>query len=235
MLKIRNFTKYYGSFKAVDGLSLTVNKGEIYAFIGHNGAGKSTTIKAIVGVLGYNEGDIIIDGKNIKENPVDYKKDIAYVPANPDICEYLTGIQYLNFTCDIFGVSESDRNERIKKYAQIFEMEKNLGDVISSYSHGMKQKIVLISALCHNPKFLILDEPFVGLDPIATHKLKEIMREICSNGGAIFFSTHILEVAEKLCDRVGLIKNGKLIKEGDMKEITKDKSLENIFLEIENA
>jgi ABC-2 type transport system ATP-binding protein len=235
MLKIRNFTKYYGSFKAVDGLSLTVNKGEIYAFIGHNGAGKSTTIKAIVGVLGYNEGDIIIDGKNIKENPVDYKKDIAYVPDNPDICEYLTGIQYLNFTCDIFGVSESDRNERIKKYAQIFEMEKNLGDVISSYSHGMKQKIVLISALCHNPKFLILDEPFVGLDPIATHKLKEIMREICSNGGAIFFSTHILEVAEKLCDRVGIIKNGKLIKEGDMKEITKDKSLENIFLEIENA
>jgi ABC-2 type transport system ATP-binding protein len=235
MLKIRNFTKYYGSFKAVDGLSLTVNKGEIYAFIGHNGAGKSTTIKAIVGVLGYNEGDIIIDGKNIKENPVDYKKDIAYVTDNPDICEYLTGIQYLNFTCDIFGVSESDRNERIKKYAQIFEMEKNLGDVISSYSHGMKQKIVLISALCHNPKFLILDEPFVGLDPIATHKLKEIMREICSNGGAIFFSTHILEVAEKLCDRVGIIKNGKLIKEGDMKEITKDKSLENIFLEIENA
>ncbi len=235
MLKIRNFTKCYGSFKAVDGLSLTVNKGEIYAFIGHNGAGKSTTIKAIVGVLGYNEGDIIIDGKNIKENPVDYKKDIAYVPDNPDIYEHLTGIQYLNFVCDIFGVSESDRNERIKKYAQIFEMENNLGDVISSYSHGMKQKIVLISALCHNPKFLILDEPFVGLDPIATHKLKEIMREICSNGGAIFFSTHILEVAEKLCDRVGIIKNGKLIKEGDMKEITKDKSLENIFLEIENA
>lgn len=235
MLKIKNFTKYYGEFKAVDNLSINVEKGQIYAFIGHNGAGKSTTIKAIVGTLGYNAGEIIIDGVNIKDDPINYKKDIAYIPDNPDIYEHLTGIQHVNFICDIFGVSESDRNERIKKYSEVFEMEKNLGDVISSYSHGMKQKIVLISALCHNPKFLVLDEPFVGLDPIATHKLKEIMREICDNGGAIFFSTHILEVAEKLCDRVGIIKNGKLVIEGDMKEIVGDKSLEKIFLEIENA
>ena len=235
MLKIQNFTKYYGNFKAVDNLSINVNKGEIYAFIGHNGAGKSTTIKAIVGTLGYDEGEIIIDGVNIKDNPVEYKKDIAYVPDNPDIYEHLTGVQYVNFVCDIFGVSEMDRNERLLKYAKVFEMENNLGDLISSYSHGMKQKIVLISALCHNPKFLVLDEPFVGLDPIATHKLKEIMREICSNGGAIFFSTHILEVAEKLCDRVGIISNGKLIVEGAMKDVVGDKSLEKIFLEIENA
>ena len=235
MLKIQNFTKYYGNFKAVDNLSINVNKGEIYAFIGHNGAGKSTTIKAIVGTLGYDEGEIIIDGVNIKDNPVEYKKDIAYVPDNPDIYEHLTGVQYVNFVCDIFGVSEKDRNERLLKYAKVFEMENNLGDLISSYSHGMKQKIVLISALCHNPKFLVLDEPFVGLDPIATHKLKEIMREICSNGGAIFFSTHILEVAEKLCDRVGIISNGKLIVEGAMKDVVGDKSLEKIFLEIENA
>ncbi len=235
MLKIKNFTKYYGDFKAVDNLSINVNKGEIYAFIGHNGAGKSTTIKAIVGTLGYDEGDIIIDGVNIKDNPVEYKKDIAYVPDNPDIYEHLTGVQYVNFVCDIFGVSEKDRNERLLKYAKVFEMEESLGDLISSYSHGMKQKIVLISALCHNPKFLVLDEPFVGLDPIATHKLKEIMREICSNGGAIFFSTHILEVAEKLCDRVGIISNGKLIVEGAMKDVVGDKSLEKIFLEIENA
>ncbi len=235
MLKIKNFTKYYGDFKAVDNLSINVNKGEIYAFIGHNGAGKSTTIKAIVGTLGYDEGDIIIDGVNIKDNPVEYKKDIAYVPDNPDIYEHLTGVQYVNFVCDIFGVGEKDRNERLLKYAKVFEMQNNLGDLISSYSHGMKQKIVLISALCHNPKFLVLDEPFVGLDPIATHKLKEIMREICSNGGAIFFSTHILEVAEKLCDRVGIISNGKLIVEGAMKDVVGDKSLEKIFLEIENA
>ena len=235
MLKIQDLTKYYGSFKAVDKLSLSVGKGKIYAFIGHNGAGKSTTIKAIVGALSYDEGEIIIDGVNIKDNPIEYKKDIAYVPGNPDIYEHLTGIQYVNFICDIFGVSESERNERVKKYASVFEMENNLGDLISSYSHGMKQKIVLISALCHNPKLLILDEPFVGLDPIATHKLKEIMRDICKNGGAIFFSTHILEVAEKLCDRVGIIKEGKLVAEGDMKEVIGDKTLENLFLEITNA
>ncbi len=235
MLKIKNFTKKYGDFTAVDNLSITVNKGEIYAFIGHNGAGKSTTIKAIVGTLGYNEGEIIIDGKNIKDNPTTYKKDIAYIPDNPDIYEHLTGIQFVNFICDIYEVDKTIRNERLERFAKLFEMENNLGDLISSYSHGMKQKIVLISALCHNPKFLVLDEPFVGLDPISTHKLKEIMREICNAGGAIFFSTHILEVAEKLCDRVGIIKNGKLILEGDMREIVGDKSLEKIFLEIENA
>ena len=235
MLKIKNFTKKYGNFTAVDNLSITVNKGEIYAFIGHNGAGKSTTIKAIVGTLGYNEGEIIIDGKNIKDNPTTYKKDIAYIPDNPDIYEHLTGIQFVNFICDIYEVDKTIRNERLERFAKLFEMENNLGDLISSYSHGMKQKIVLISALCHNPKFLVLDEPFVGLDPISTHKLKEIMREICNAGGAIFFSTHILEVAEKLCDRVGIIKNGKLILEGDMREIVGDKSLEKIFLEIENA
>lgn len=235
MLKIKNFTKKYGDFTAVENLSITVNKGEIYAFIGHNGAGKSTTIKSVVGILGYNEGEILIDGISIKDNPVTYKKDIAYIPDNPDIYEYLTGAQYVNFVCDIYGVDKIVRNEKLDKYAKLFEMENNLGDLISSYSHGMKQKIVLISALCHSPKFLVLDEPFVGLDPIATHKLKQIMREICNDGGAIFFSTHILEVAEKLCDRVGIIKDGKLIVEGDMKEITKDKSLEKIFLEIENA
>lgn len=235
MLKIKNFTKKYGDFTAVENLSITVNKGEIYAFIGHNGAGKSTTIKSVVGILGYNEGEILINGVSIKDNPVNYKKDIAYIPDNPDIYEYLTGAQYVNFVCDIYGIDKTIRNEKLDKYAKLFEMENNLGDLISSYSHGMKQKIVLISALCHSPKFLVLDEPFVGLDPIATHKLKQIMREICNDGGAIFFSTHILEVAEKLCDRVGIIKDGKLIVEGDMKEITKDKSLEKIFLEIENA
>ena len=232
MLKINNLTKYYGkTFKAVDDLSLHVKAGEIYGFIGHNGAGKSTTIKSIVGALGFECGDILIDGISIKNQPVECKKLLAYVPDNPDVYDYLTGIQYINFVCDVFGMGK-ERNERIKKYAELFQIEKNLGDLISSYSHGMRQKLVLISALVHNPKLLILDEPFVGLDPIASHRLKELMKELCDNGGAIFFSTHVLEVAEKLCDRVGIIKGGKLVKEGTMEDIAGDKSLESLFLEI---
>ena len=234
MLKVKNFTKKYGDFTAVNNISFEVSKGEICAFIGHNGAGKSTTIKAIVGALNFNDGEILVDDISIKQNPIDAKKIMAYIPDNPDVYEYLTGIQYLNFVCDIFKVEKDKRNELISKFADMFELTKNLNDLISSYSHGMKQKLVIISALIHSPKLLILDEPFVGLDPIATHKLKEIMRDICKEGGAIFFSTHILEVAEKLCDKVIIIKDGKLVKQGDMQEIIKDKSLENIFLEIAN-
>ncbi len=234
MLDIKNLIKRYGNFTAVDILSLKVNKGEVYGFIGHNGAGKSTTIRAVVGALDFEGGDILIDGISIKEKPVECKKQIAYVPDNPDIYEHLTGIQYLNFVADIYGVNTKDKNERIKKYSSLFELETNLGDLISSYSHGMKQKLVLISALVHNPKLLILDEPFVGLDPVASHKLKDLMREICANGGSIFFSSHVLEVVEKLCDRIGIIKNGKLVKEGSVDEILEDKSLEEVFLEIQN-
>jgi len=233
MLEIKNFSKSYGDFKAVDQLNLTVKDGEIYGFIGHNGAGKSTTIKAVVGAMDFTEGEIYIDGKSVKRDPLGCKSVTAYVPDNPDIYDHLSGIQYLNFICDIFRVSESDRNERIKKYADLFEISSNLGDLISSYSHGMKQKLVLISALVHNPKFMVLDEPFVGLDPIASHKLKELMREKCNEGGAIFFSTHVLEVAEKLCDRIGIIKRGKLVAEGSVQEVVGDKSLESFFLEIE--
>ncbi len=234
MLEIKNFTKRYGKgAPAVDGLTLTVNGGEIYGFIGHNGAGKSTTIKAVVGALGFEDGDIFIDGKSIKTDALACKQVTAYIPDNPDIYDHLTGIQYLNFICDIFSVG-NERNERIKKYAEQFEIEKNLGDLISTYSHGMKQKLVLISALVHEPKLLVLDEPFVGLDPIASHNLKSLMKELCLSGSAIFFSTHVLEVAEKLCDRVGIIKAGKLVKEGTMAEIAGDKSLESLFLEIAN-
>lgn len=233
MLKIQNFTKHYGDFLAVDNLSLHVKKGEIYGFIGHNGAGKSTTIKAIVGALGFDAGEILIDGKSIKTNDIECKKKFAYIPDSPDVYDYLTGIQYLNFICDIFSVDER-RNELIKKYASTFEIEKNLGDLISSYSHGMKQKLVLVSALIHSPELLILDEPFVGLDPIASHNLKEIMKEFCANGGAIFFSSHVLEVVEKLCDRIGIIKKGKLVTEGTMQEIAGDKSLESLFVELQN-
>ncbi|MBE5733450.1 MAG: ABC transporter ATP-binding protein [Clostridiales bacterium] len=232
MLKINNLTKYYGkTFKAVDDLSLHVKAGEIYGFIGHNGAGKSTTIKSIVGAIDFEQGDILINSLSVKDNPVECKKVMAYIPDNPDVYDYLTGIQYINFVCDIFRVGE-ERNQRIKEYATLFQIEKNLGDLISSYSHGMKQKLVIISALVHNPKLLVLDEPFVGLDPIASHRLKELMRKLCDDGGAIFFSTHVLEVAEKLCDRVGIIKGGKLVKEGTMEQIAGDKSLESLFLEI---
>lgn len=234
VLEIKGYTKKYGDFTAVDNISLNVKAGEIYGFIGHNGAGKSTTIKSVVGALDFESGEILIDGISIKERPLDCKKILAYVPDNPDIYEHLTGIQYLNFICDIFRVSENDRNERINKYAEEFDIKDNLGDVISSYSHGMRQKLVLISALVHTPKFLILDEPFVGLDPIASHKLKVIMREICNNGGAIFFSTHVLEVVEKLCDKVAIIKEGKIVAEGEVKDVVGNKNLESVFLEMEN-
>ena len=232
MLKIQNLSKSYqkGTF-AVDNLSLSVKAGEIYGFVGHNGAGKSTTIKAIVGALGFDSGEIIINGKDISSKPVEAKSDLAYIPDNPDIYEYLTGIQYINFVCDIYGVGE-ERNEKIEKYATDFQIKENLGDLISTYSHGMKQKLVLISALVHSPKLLVLDEPFVGLDPIASFRLKEIMKELCESGSAIFFSSHVLEVVEKLCDRVGIIKKGKLVIEGKMQEIIGDKSLEKLFLEI---
>ncbi len=232
MLKIQNLSKSYqkGTF-AVEDLSLNVKPGEIYGFVGHNGAGKSTTIKAIVGALGFDGGEILINGNSIKSQPVKAKKDMAYIPDNPDIYEYLTGIQYINFVCDVYNVGE-ERNEKIERYATDFQIKENLGDLISTYSHGMKQKLVLISALVHSPKLLVLDEPFVGLDPIASFRLKEIMKELCSSGSAIFFSSHVLEVVEKLCDRVGIIKKGKLVKEGKMQEIIGDKTLEKLFLEI---
>lgn len=236
MLEIKNLTKRFGNFTAVNDLSLTVNSGEVYGFIGHNGAGKSTTIRAIVGALSFESGDVLIDGVSIKDKPIECKKKIAFVPDNPDIYDHLSGIQFLNFIGDMYGVSAQDKNALIKKYATLFEIDKNLGDLISSYSHGMKQKLVLISALLHSPKLLILDEPFVGLDPVAAHKLKLLMRELCSNGGSIFFSSHVLEVVEKLCDRVGIIKGGKLVKEGKVEDILGDKqSLEELFLEIQNG
>ena len=212
-----------------------MNSGEIYGFIGHNGAGKSTTIRCIVGALDFEEGEILVVGNNVKTSPIESKKQIAYIPDNPDIYDHLTGIQYLNFVSDIFALSTEERNARIKEYATLFELEKNLGDLISSYSHGMKQKLVIISALIHKPKLLVLDEPFVGLDPVASHKLKEEMKKTCLEGGAIFFSTHVLDVAEKLCDRIGIIKKGTLVAEGKVNELLKDKSLENLFLEIQNA
>ena len=232
LLQIKNLKKsYQKGALAVDDLCLCVNAGEIYGFVGHNGAGKSTTIKAIVGALGFEQGDILIDGNSIKEEPIKAKQVLSYVPDNPDIYEHLTGIQYINFVCDIYGVGQ-ERNQRIEKYSTDFQIKDNLGDLISTYSHGMKQKLVLISALVHQPRLLVLDEPFVGLDPIASFRLKEIMKELCQNGSAIFFSSHVLEVVEKLCDRVGIIKKGKLVVEGTMEEIAKDKSLEKLFLEI---
>ena len=235
MLKIINVSKSYKNKKAIENISIEVNKGEVFGFIGHNGAGKTTTIKSIVGIHNFEEGDILINSKSIKKNPIECKKDIAYIPDNPDIYEALTGIQYLNFIADIFKVSKSEREEKIKYYSEKFEINKALGDLISSYSHGMKQKLLIISALIHNPKVLILDEPFVGLDPKASFTLKEIMREFCNNGGCIFFSTHVLEVAEKICDKIGIIKGGKLISYGKTNEVVGDKSLENIFMEmIEN-
>lgn len=235
MLKIINLSKSYKNKKAIENISIEVNKGEVFGFIGHNGAGKTTTIKSIVGIHNFEEGDILINSKSIKENPIECKKDIAYIPDNPDIYESLTGIEYLNFIADIFKVSKNEREEKIKYYSEKFEINKALGDLISSYSHGMKQKLAIISALIHSPKVLILDEPFVGLDPKASFILKEIMREFCNNGGCIFFSTHVLEVAEKICDKIGIIKGGKLMAYGKTNEVIGDKSLENIFMEmIEN-
>lgn len=233
MLKIEHLTKTYGDKKAVDDLSLHILPGEIYGFIGHNGAGKTTTIKAATGILSFNEGNIFIDGVSIKDDPVACKKSLAYIPDNPDLYEFMTGIQYLDFIADIFGISSETRVERINKYADIFELRNDLGSAISSYSHGMKQKLAIISALIHNPKLIIMDEPFVGLDPKASHHLKQIMRGLCDDGGAIFFSTHVLDTAEKLCDKVAIIKGGQLVKTGTMEEVKGDESLESVFLELE--
>ena len=233
MLNIEHLTKTYGEKKAVDDLSLHIAPGEIYGFIGHNGAGKTTTIKACCGILQYDSGEVYIDGVSVKENPIAAKAKLAYIPDNPDLYEFMTGIQFLNFIGDVFGVSAEDRQARIRKYADLFELTNDLAQPISAYSHGMKQKLAIISALLHEPKLLIMDEPFVGLDPKASHILKELMRELCKNGGAIFFSTHVLEVAEKLCDKVAIIKGGKLIKSGTMEEVKGDASLENVFLELE--
>jgi len=234
MLKINNLTKHYkGSNKGVADISLHIEAGDIYAFIGHNGAGKTTTLKCVAGIHSFDKGEIRINGTSIKEDPMLCKQQFAYIPDNPDLYEYLTGIQYLNFIADIFEVSANDRQKRIEKYADAFEITASLGDLISSYSHGMKQKLAIISALVHEPKLLILDEPFVGLDPKAAVILKEIMREICANGGAIFFSTHVLDVAEKLCNKVAIIKDGVLITSGKMDEVVKQgESLESIFMEV---
>lgn len=234
MLKIENLTKKYENKTAVDNLSIHIASGEIYGFIGHNGAGKTTTLKCVVGILGFEEGEIYIDNVSIKEKPLDCKSKIAYIPDNPDIYGFMTGMEYLNFIADIFEIPTSERAKLISKYAKEFEIEDNLGQSISSYSHGMKQKLVIISALIHKPKLIIMDEPFVGLDPKATHILKEIMRQVCNEGGAIFFSTHVLEVAEKLCDKVAVIKNGQLVVSGTVDEVKGDTSLENAFLELEN-
>lgn len=234
MLKIEHLTKVYGDKKAVDDLSLHIRPGEIYGFIGHNGAGKTTTIKSCCGILQYDSGEVFVDGVSMKENPIACKEKIAYIPDNPDLYEFMTGIQFLNFVADVFGVSAGDRRERIRKYADEFEITADLAQPISAYSHGMKQKLAIISALIHEPKLVIMDEPFVGLDPKASHILKGIMRDICDEGGAIFFSTHVLEVAEKLCDKVAIIKGGKLIKSGTMEEVKGDTSLENVFLELED-
>lgn len=233
MLSIRNFTKTYkGGKKAVDSLSLEIQSGDIYGFIGHNGAGKTTTIKAVAGILDFEEGEIFIDGKSVKKEPVACKQKLAYIPDNPDIYDYMTGIKYLNFICDMYGVDGGRREAEIKKYADMFEITGNLGDLISSYSHGMKQKLVLISAFIHQPKLLILDEPFVGLDPKASLTLKQLMHEKCAEGSAIFFSTHVLEVAQKLCNKIAIIKQGRLIVSGDIDDILGNHSLEDVFMEV---
>ena len=235
MLKITHLTKKYGEKTAVDDLSLEIKNGEIYGFIGHNGAGKTTTIKSVVGILGFEDGTIEIDGMSIKDNPIECKRKIAYIPDNPDLYDYMSAIKYLNFIADVFGVGEQERMDRIRKYADAFELTSDLAQPVNSFSLGMKQKLAIIAAWIHNPKLVIMDEPFVGLDPKAAHILKEMMRELCDNGGAIFFSTHVLEVAEKLCDKVAIIKNGKLIKSGTMEDVKGDSSLESVFLELEDS
>ena len=235
MLEIRGLEKTYGGTKkAVDNVNLEIKDGEIFGFIGHNGAGKTTTIKCAVGILPFEKGEIFIDGMNIKERPLDCKKITAYIPDNPDLYELLTGIQYLNFICDLYKIDSTTRKERIDKYASLFGLSQNLGDLIQSYSHGMKQKLALISALVRKPKLLILDEPFVGLDPKAAHEVKEVMKELCAEGTSIFFSTHVLEVAEKLCDKIAIIKEGHIVTTGTMEEVKGDKSLEDVFLELES-
>ena len=233
MLNIEHLTKAYGEKKAVDNLSLHIAPGEIYGFIGHNGAGKTTTLKSVVGILQFDAGEITIDGISIKENPLECKRRFAYIPDNPDLYDYMTGIKYLNFIADIFGVGANERQARIRKYADAFELTADLAQPIAAYSHGMKQKLAIIAAWLHEPKLILMDEPFVGLDPKASHLLKEMMREVCDEGGAIFFSTHVLEVAEKLCDKVAIIKGGKLIRSGTMEEVKGDDSLEEVFLELE--
>ena len=233
MLKITGLTKKYSDKVAVDNLSLHIRPGEIYGFIGHNGAGKTTTIKSCAGILQFDQGEILIDGLSVTENPIEVKKKIAYIPDNPDLYEFMTGIKYLNFIADVFAIDSNTRQERIRKYADLFELTDSLAQAVSSYSHGMKQKLAIISAWIHEPKLIIMDEPFVGLDPKSAHLLKGMMREVCDNGGAIFFSTHILDVAEKLCDKVAVIKEGRLIKSGTMDEVKGDASLESAFLEME--
>ena len=233
MLRIENLSKIYGENKAVDNLTLHIQPGEIYGFIGHNGAGKTTTLKSVAGILQFEEGEIYINGHSVKDEPLECKKEIAYIPDNPDLYDFMTGIQYLNFIADIFDIDPETRTTTINNYAQSFEIIDSLAQPISSYSHGMKQKLAVISALIHKPKLILMDEPFVGLDPKASFLLKEIMRHHCDMGGAIFFSTHVLDVAEKLCDKVAIIKQGKLIKSGTMEEVKGDESLEEVFLELE--
>ena len=233
MLKIENLSKSYGEKKAVIDLSIHIAPGEIYGFIGHNGAGKTTTLKACAGILQFDKGEILVDGVSMKKDPIGCKKKMAYIPDNPELYDFMTGLQYLDFIADIYGVTIEERKERIHKYASAFEIEKDLPALISSYSHGMKQKLAIISAWIHNPKLIMMDEPFVGLDPKAAKLLKDMMREVCDNGGAIFFSTHVLDVAEKLCDKVAIIKKGELIRSGTMEQVKGDESLEDVFLELE--
>ena len=233
MLKIDHLTKTYGEKTAVDDLSLHIQPGELYGFIGHNGAGKTTTLKSVVGILQFDSGEITIDGVSVKADPITCKKNIAYIPDNPDLYDFMTGMQYLDFVCDIFGVAADVRQERIQALAEGFELTADLAQPISSYSHGMKQKLAIISAWVHEPKLVVMDEPFVGLDPKAAHLMKGMMREICDKGGAIFFSTHVLEVAERLCDKVAIIKGGRLVRSGTMEEVKGDTSLESVFLELE--
>ena len=235
MLRIEHLTKAYGEKKAVDDLSLHIRPGEIYGFIGHNGAGKTTTLKSVAGLLNFDAGEIFINGRSIKADPIGCKRDLAYIPDNPDLYDYMNGIGFLNFVADIFGVDADTRAARIRRYADAFGLTADLAQPISAYSHGMKQKLALIGALIDEPRLLLLDEPFVGLDPIAAHTLKGIMRDICNSGGAIFFSTHVLEVAEKLCDKVAIIREGRLIRSGTMEEVRGDSSLESVFLELEEV
>ena len=233
MLKIDHFTKTYGEKKAVDDLTLHIRRGEIYGFIGHNGAGKTTTLKSVAGIMQFDSGEILIDGTSIQCDPIGCKKKMAYIPDNPDLYEFMTGMQYLNFVGDIFAIPADRRKQRIEALADTFELTGDLNQPISAYSHGMKQKLAIISAWIHEPKLILMDEPFVGLDPKASHILKGMMREVCNQGGAIFFSTHVLEVAEKLCDKVAIIKGGKLVRSGTMEEVKGDTSLESVFLELE--
>ena len=233
MLNIQHLTKIYGGKKAVDDLSLHIRPGEIYGFIGHNGAGKTTTLKSCCGILQFDSGDILVDGVSIRKDPLACKKRMAYIPDNPDLYEYMTGIQYLNFIADVFGVPAAERAERIRRYGDAFELTGDLAQPVSAYSHGMKQKLAILSALVHAPKLLLMDEPFVGLDPKASHQLKVLMRQFCDGGGAIFFSTHVLEVAEKLCDKVAIIRAGRLVRAGTMEQVKGDDSLEEVFLELE--